>query len=52
LAEDEVLAFHARAEEIQKLVQQIAQNIQHRFDDTILQAGTTVNLKTEGLLGK
>jgi hypothetical protein len=30
----------------------IAQNSQHRIDDTILQAGTTVYLKAEGLLGK
>jgi hypothetical protein len=60
-AEDEVLALRARADEIQKLVhlfpsavhhpaQQIAQNSQHRIDDTILQAGTTVYLKAEGLL--
>jgi hypothetical protein len=57
-AEDEVLALRARAEEIQKLVhlfqehhpaRQIAQNSQHRIDETILQAGTTVYLKAEGL---
>jgi hypothetical protein len=32
--------------------QQIAQNSQHRIDDTVLQTGTTVYLKAEGLLGK
>jgi hypothetical protein len=38
-----------RAIEEHHPVQQIAQNSQHRIDDTILQAGTTVYLKAEGL---
>jgi hypothetical protein len=41
-----------RAIEEHHPAQQIAQNSQHRIDDTILQAGTTVYLKAEGLLGK
>ena len=41
-----------RAIEEHHPAQQIAQNSQHRIDDTILQAGTTVYLKAKGLLGK
>ena len=68
-AEDEILALHARSEEIQKLInlfqpaairaienhqpiQQNAQNKLHRIDDTILQPGSTIFLKAEGLLTK
>jgi hypothetical protein len=39
-----------RAIEAHHPVQQEAQNSQHRVDHVILQPGTTINLKVEGLL--